>query len=184
MDRPLSECPAACEAGGDTTDQVTLSSRVLGPTLGITSRDRTWKRFFSVMDCWLLCHAFSWPHGNQGCICTTSSTILSGTDFSGMLFKNQGPIKSLCFSCLLWRVLCLGFKPLKCFLHHWPVPRPPARVSGALMIPACWPHMSTGAKRGWGPAGSAPGSTRHTFLPRDLQGHSGDPPTSWACATS
>lgn len=61
MDRPLSERPAACEAESNAADQATLSGSVLGPTLGVTARDRTWKRFFffNVMDYSLLCHAFS-----------------------------------------------------------------------------------------------------------------------------
>lgn len=46
MDRPLSERPAACEAESNAADQATLSGSVLGPTLGVTARDRTWKRFF------------------------------------------------------------------------------------------------------------------------------------------
>ena len=50
MDRLLSERPAACEAESNAADQATLSGSVLGPTLGVTAWDRTWKHFFFKCD--------------------------------------------------------------------------------------------------------------------------------------
>ena len=124
-------------------------------------------------------------HGNLCCPCTASDIILSGTDFSGMLLKNQVPIKSMCLSCLLWRVLHLGSKQLGILLSSpaWPHAHCKSFLSSydtRLLDRKCYP----GAKRGRGTVGSVPVSTRHVLLPRDPQGHSGYPPTSRKCVTS
>lgn len=186
MDRPLSERPAACEAESNAADQATLSGSVLGPTLGVTARDRTWKRFFFFLMWWITHYFVTHSHDPmaiRAAFVPLQVLYFPALIFQGCYLKIKDP-SNLCVSLVCRGESCIWVSSWWNASFITDLSPFPCQGSWALMIPACWPQMSAGAKRGWGPVGRGPASTRLTFLPRDLQGHSGDPPTSWTCVAS